>query len=372
MYPDLPQKLKELQQSVRDFVEEKILPRIMEYEWRSVFPREMFRDVGREGFFRAHVSKEHGGLGLGTLAYCLVSEELAKAGAGMTHNGQFQTMKMLIEHGTEIQNRNYLPQLLSGMYLAATAITEPTLGSSFTTMQTNVKMRGNDFVLNGVKTLINDAAEADMMNVFATGDAGISVFIVDKGTKGYRILKKLDPIGMRSSPIYELEFKQCRVSSKQLVGGVGEGLKAFFSAFNFSRLGNASAAIGMAQAALDKTMDYIKKRQVGTRTVAEFQGIRWALAELITQLEAARLLRDRAALSEDKKQDISLESSQAKLICVEVANRIVGDCIQITGRYGCLRDNLFEMYLRDARVLGIAGGSLEIMKNNIAKRLIDV
>jgi len=367
---ELSKEHKELQQSVRRLVEQRILPQIMEYEEKSVLPRGLFREIGAQGFLKAHIPKEHGGLGLGTMAYCLVSEELAKAGAGLTHNGHFQTERMLVEYGTPEQRGKYLAKLLSGEYLAATAITEPTVGSSFANMQTRVEKHGNTFILNGVKTLINDAAEADIVNVFAKSDEGISVLLVEKNTPGFRILRKLDPIGMRSSPVYEFEMKDCAVKSEQLVGKIGEGFKTFFSAFNFSRLGNASAALGIAQAALEKTLYYIKERRVGTHVVREFQGIRWMLAELSTQLEAARLLRNRAAIMEDKKQDISLESSQTKLLCVEVANRVVGDCIQATGRYGCLRDSLFELYLRDAKILGTAGGSLEVMKNNIAKRLI--
>jgi len=367
---ELSPEHKELQLSVRRLVEQRILPQIMDYEEKSVFPWEIFRELGAQGLLKAHIPKEYGGLGLGTLAYCLVSEELAKAGAGLTHNGHFQTEKMLLEYGTPEQRKKYLAKLLSGEYLAATAISEPTVGSSFADMRTRVEKRGDTFILNGMKTLINDAAEANILNVFAKSDEGISVFLLEKGTPGFRILRKQDPIGMRSSPIYEFELKDCAIKSEQLVGKIGEGFKAFFSAFNFSRLGNASAALGIAQAALEKTLDYTKRRQVGTRAVSEFQGIRWILAELSTLLEAARLLRDRTASMEDKKQDISLESSQAKLFCVEVANRVVGDCIQVTGRYGCLRDSLFELYLRDAKLLGTAGGSLEVMKNNIAKRLI--
>lgn len=367
---ELSQEHKELQLSIRKLVEQSILPRIMDYEEKSILPREIFTEIGARGFLKAHIPKENGGLGLGTMAYCLVSEELAKAGAGLTHNGNFQTGKMLLEYGTPKQQERYLTKLFNGEYLAAMAITEQTVGSSFANMQTKVEKHGDTFILNGVKTLINDAAEADIINVFAKSDTGTSVFLVEKNTPGFRILKKLDPIGMRSSPIYEFELKDCVVRADQLVGKPGEGLKAFFSAFNFSRLGNASAALGIAQAAIEKTLAYIKERQVGLRVLAEFQGIRWLLAEISTQLEAARLLRNQAAVMADSQQDITLESARTKLFCVEVANRVVGDCIQATGRYGCLRDNLFELYLRDVKVLGTAGGSLEVMKNNIASRLI--
>jgi butyryl-CoA dehydrogenase len=367
---ELSQQHQELQKSVKEFVEQDVLPQIMKYEQKSILPREIFREMGCHGFLRAHIPVEFGGLGLGTMAFCLVSEEVAKAGFGMTHNGHFQTGKMLIEYGSPEQREKYLAKLLTGESLAATAITEPTVGSSFATMQTSMKKHGDSFVLNGVKTLINDAAEADVINVFAKGDQGISVFLVEKNTPGLRILKKLDPMGMRSSPIYEFELKQCAVKPEQLVGSLGAGFKTFFAAFNFSRLGNASAALGIAQAALEKTVSYLKQRQIGSSVATEFQGLRWRLAEMSTQLEAARLVRNRAAVMEGKKQDISIESSRAKLLCVEVANLVVGDCIQATGRYGCLRDSLFDLYFRDVKVIGTAGGSLEVMKNNIARNLL--
>lgn len=367
---ELSSKHKELQCSIRLLVERTVLPQIVEFEEKSLLPRELFRKIGNEGFLRAHMPEEYGGLGLGTMGYCLVSEELAKAGAGMTHNGHFQTQKMLMGYGTQSQKDKYLRKLGSGEYLAATAISEPTVGSSFEDMRTRVEKRDDAFVLNGLKTLINDAAEANVINIFAKSEEGISVFLVEEGTPGFHITGKLDPIGMRSSPIYAFELKDCKVEAQQLVGEFGEGLKAFFSAFNFSRLGNASAALGIGQAAFEKALTYVRERQVGRHTAAEFQGIRWMLAEMSTQLEAARLIRNRAAVMEDEKQDISLESSRAKLITVEVANRVVAECIQITGRYGCLRDSLLELYLRDAKVLGTAGGSLEVMKNNIARRLI--
>jgi butyryl-CoA dehydrogenase len=367
---ELSQQHQGLQESVREFVEQNVLPHITRYEEKSILPRELFREMGRQGFLKAHIPMEFGGLGLGTMAFCLVSEEVAKAGFGMTHNGHFQTIKMLTESGTPKQREKYLAKLLTGEYLAATAITEQTVGSSFATMQTSMEKRGDSFILTGVKTLINDAAEADVINVFAKGDQGISVFLVEKNTPGLYIIKKLDPMGMRSSPIYEFELKQCAVKAEQLVGSLGEGFKTFFTAFNFSRLGNASAALGIAQAALEKTVSYLKGRQIGTRIATEFQGLRWRLAEMSTQIEAARLVRNQAAVMEERKRDISIESSRAKLLCVEVANRVVGDCIQATGRYGCLRESLFDLYLRDVKVIGTAGGSLEVMKNNIARTLL--
>lgn len=367
---ELSREHKELQQKVRTFAEKRILPRIMEYEEKSILPREIFNEIGAEGFLKTHVPKEHGGLGLGTIAFCLVCEEIGKSGAGMTHMGQFQNQQMILGHGTPEQKKKYWPKLLSGEYLGAVAITEPEVGSSFANMQTTVQKEGDTFVLNGIKTLINDAAEADIVTVLAKSEEGISVFIIDKGTTGFKILKKQNPVGLRSSPIYEFELKDCAVKGGQLVGEFGKGINTFFTAFNFSRMGNTSVALGMAQASLDKTLEYVKERRVGTHLAMEFQGIRWLLAEDSTQLEAARLLRNQAATALDTKKDASLDVSRAKLLCVQMAHRVVGDCIQATGRYGCLRENLFELYLRDTKVLGTAGGSLEVMRNNVARRLI--
>jgi alkylation response protein AidB-like acyl-CoA dehydrogenase len=288
----------------------------------------------------------------------------------MTHNTLFQGQKMLLEKGTSKQQEKYLAKLLNGEYHAATAISEPNLGSSFADITTRVEKHGDMFVLNGVKTLINDAAESEITNVFGRDENGISVFIVEKNTPGFKIVKKLNPIGLRSSPIYELNFEDCKVSAEQLIGERGEGLKTFFTAFNFSRLGNSGAALGIAQASLDNTVNYLKGRKVGKYMASEFQGLRWMLVELSAYIEAARLVCYRAAIMQDNNQDISIESSRTKLICVQVANRVVGECIQATGRYGCLRDSLFDVYLRDARTLGTAGGSLEVMKNNLAKHLL--
>ena len=174
---EMSQGLKDFQQTIRQFVEQRVLPQIKEYEDKSIFPIEIWREMGAKGLLRAHVPKEQGGLGLGTMAFCLLSEEVSRAGAGMTHNGVFQTGKMLLEHGTPRQKGKYLPKLLSGGYIAATAISEPTVGSSFADMRTRVEKRGDTFILNGVKTLINDAAEADVINVFAKDESGISCLL---------------------------------------------------------------------------------------------------------------------------------------------------------------------------------------------------
>ena len=368
----MPLELNELKQAARQFVEENLLPEVLKYEDKSTFPLELFRKMGKEGFFKTHIPKELGGRGLGTLAFCIVTEEFGKAGFGMAQIPHFQSLKFLSDFGNNDQRERYFYKLRDGHYLGATAITESGVGSSFSNMRTRVEKKGTSLIINGEKTLINTAAEADIITVFAVSDEGLSALLVEKGTDGFRILKKLDPIGMRSSPIYDFEMVNCSLPLSQLVLPMGAGLGAFISVFNFSRLGNASVALGVSEAAFAKTITYLKSRQVGKQRAINFQGLRWMLAELSTELCACRLLRDKAALLMESMHDIGMEASQAKMYCVNAGSRIVNDCIQATGRFGCLRGNLFDVYLRDLKVLGIAGGSLEVMKNNIARQLLEV
>jgi alkylation response protein AidB-like acyl-CoA dehydrogenase len=330
----------------------------------------LFRRSGEEGFFKAHLRRDAGGRGLGTLAFCVVSEALARAGAGMIHNGHFQLIEMLAEYGNNFQHERYLKPLISGDAVGAMAITESKIGSSFRNMQTRLSPDGNGFVLNGEKVFINDAAAADFLGVLARSEQGYTMVILADETNGFRVTGQRDPIGLRSSPLNDIAFENCRMTHDEILGPVDGGLAVFLSAFNFSRLGNASAALGIACESFEKALDYVRHRRVGNHMAAEFQGLRWKLAELSTQLQAARLLRDHAAADADSAGKSRLLASQAKLFCVETAQQVVGDALQLTGRFGCLRDSRFNIYLRDTKALAIAGGTLEVMKNNIARALI--
>jgi alkylation response protein AidB-like acyl-CoA dehydrogenase len=361
----------EFQKKVRSFVEEQVLPVIAHFERQSIFTAEIFREMGREGFLGVTIDKKNGGLGLGTLGYCLLAEELGKADAGMIHNGHFQTLKMIQNFGTEYQKDKYLKKLISGEMLAGTAISEPTVGSSFADMQTTYSRDGKYFILNGIKTNINDALEAGVLNVFARDEKSkaVTVFLLDQGTEGFRITRKLDPIGMRTSPLYEFVLNECRLPDTQLLGEEGMALHTFFPTFNFSRLGNAGTMYGIACAAFEETLRYARHRKVGKEHVANFQGIRWMLADAKTNLEAAKMLIYSAATLEDKGRGSALSSSMAKLFSAQAASKVVSDAIEITASYGCSREAPFERYLRDVKSLSIAGGTLEVLKNNIGKQI---
>ena len=358
------------QERARCFIRKHMEPEIDYYDQKSLFPRETFQRFGSEGFLGAAVPKQYGGQGLGTIGYCLLCEELGRLGAGAIHNGIFQTQKMILEYGTEALKQRFVPGLCSGSIHAATAISEPDMGSSFARMKTIAKRDRNFFVLSGVKTHINDAAEADLINVFAKTDLGLTVFLVEKGLPGFKIKEKLDPMGLRSSPIYTLEFEDCRVPDTHVVGEEGLGLSVFVATFNFSRLGNASTFIGMAREALERAINFAKEREVGPARVSDFQGIRWMIADLYTKLEAAVLLRDKAAHTEETEGEVSALSSMAKYYAGETAVETVMSAIRIVGSHGCYRDTPFERLLRDVKALEIAGGTPEIMKNIIATSIL--
>jgi alkylation response protein AidB-like acyl-CoA dehydrogenase len=358
------------QQRAREFIRTQMAPEAVRYDRQSVFPKQAFIEFGRQGFLGVMVPREYGGLGLKVLDYCLLSEELGRLSAGYHHNGIFQTQHMLLHHGTQAQKQRFLPGLATGALHAATAISEPSMGSSFAQMQTFAKKTEGGYIVNGVKSHINDAAEADVLNLIAQTECGPTLFLLEKGADGFKIRRKLDPIGLRTSPIYEFELTDCFLASDHLLGQEGQGLSIFFQTFNFSRIGNASVFLGMAKAALEAAIDYASQRRVGEHHVTDFQGIRWQIAELSTKLEAGELLRNKAAVLVQKGENSSELSAMAKLFCGELAIDTIAAAIRMTGSHGCYRDAPFERWLRDATAEEIAGGPPEIMKNIIASQIL--
>jgi alkylation response protein AidB-like acyl-CoA dehydrogenase len=361
---------KAFQDSVRAFAQKVIEPEAREYDEKGLFPRETFRKMGREGYLGLTVPSHYGGKGLGAVEHGIFCEEVAKASAAYIHNGHYQTEKMLLHYGTEEQQREFLPRLASGEWLAATAISEREVGSSFSGMASTARKEEKGYLLSGEKVHINDAAEAQVINFFALTPRGLTVFLVDPASPGFRITEKMDPMGLRASPIYSFRLEECRVAEGRRISEEGQGVKVFFSAFNHSRIGNASCLLGIARAALEKAVAFAKSRTVGRNSVVNFQGIRWIVAEVSTRLEAASLLRDKAAWMEDRGKDPAGETSMAKLLAGEVSLEAVSQAIQMTGSHGCYRETPFERYWRDAKSLCIAGGTLEVMKNNIAKQVL--
>ena len=361
---------KVLQARVRGFTQRVIEPEAKEFDEKNLFPVATFRKMGKEGFLGITVPSEYGGGNGGAMEYSLLCEEIARASAAYIHNGHYQTEKMLFHYGTAEQRREFLPQLATGEFLAATAISESRVGSSFSGMAATARREKDGYILNGEKVHINDVAEAQIINFFAMAPQGLTVFLVHTATPGFTILEKMDPMGLRASPIYSFRLTDCRVPESCRIGQEGQGAQVFFSAFNHSRIGNASCLVGIAAGALERAISFIQQRRVGNKVVADFQGIRWTVAELSTRLEAVGLLRDKAAWMEDRGKDPVRESSMAKLLAGEISMEVVSQAIQLTGSHGCYREAPFERYLRDAKSLCIAGGTLEVMKNNIARQIL--
>jgi butyryl-CoA dehydrogenase len=359
----------ELQQRARAFTQKWIEPEAHEFDVQGAFPWNTYRKMGEAGFLGITIPVSYGGAGGGAQEYAILCEEVGRASPAYIHNGHYQTTIMIARYGTAEQKSLFLPRLATGDWLAATAVSEPDVGSSFKQMTSRAKKHGHNYVLEGHKVHINDAAEAGVINFFAQTSKGFTVFLIDPKENGFTITSKMDPIGLRASPLYEFTLKNYSLPENRRMGEEGQGLEIFISTFNFSRIGNASCLLGIARSALEKAIAYAQTRKVGEKTILEFQGNRWALAELATRLEAASLLRDRAAWVEDQGKATGLEASMAKLNTAGLAEDMVLRMLQLTGSHGCYRDAPYERYFRDAKSLGIAGGTLEVMRNNIAAQL---
>jgi len=314
------------------------------------------------------VPLEYGGMGKGAIEYSIISEELARVGL-FGPQPTIQAEKHLLVSGTEEQKQRYLPKLAQGQWIAAIAISEPNVGSSFDAMETTAMKRDGTYLISGRKSHINFAADAALILLYAKTEKGLSIFIIERGAPGISF-KKGNPIGQRMQPIYDFTLDKVEVPQAQLLGEEGGGMSTFFAAFNLSRIGNASCLIGLARGALDEAIAYARERRVGRSLVADFQGIRWMVADLSTRIEAAALLRDKAAWLEDKGVEHALETAMARYYSGEVAEEVCSTVFSLVGGWGCYRERPFERYWRDAKVGKLAGGSSEVLKNLIARRLL--
>jgi len=346
--------------------ESAALPR--DYEDKSIFPDELHKKIGQRGWVGPIVPEAYGGMGKGAMEYCIIMEELSKE-LIIGPQTSVQLEKMLLGFGTEKQKRLYLPKLASGEFVAALAISEPQAGSSFKNLQTIARKDNGFYIVNGKKGYINLAGDADILMVFTQTDIGLTCLLVDRDTPGV-CFEKRDAVGMRTLPVYDIFLEECRIPSDHLLGEEGKGLAAFLVTFNLSRIGNASTLIGLARGCLEHAVGYARNRRVGDSHVTDFQGIQWLLAEMVTELEAARLIRDRAAWAEDAGIEHTLDTSISKFLAAEVAEKIVSRAFSLTGSYACYRESPFEHYWREIKTMQVAGGSSEIMKNTIAREIL--
>ncbi len=367
-----------LKETVRDFGESEIAPYSREWDEKQGFPREVFTKLGDLGLMGAVWPAEYGGAGLTTLDYAIVMEELARADAGVAlsvaaHNSLCSGHIYLA--GSEEQKKKYLVPLAKGEKIGCWGLTENGAGSDAGGTRTTAVRDGDHWVLNGSKTFITNGSLADTAVVMAVtdrtkGKKGISAFVVERGTPGFRPGKKEDKLGVRSSDTSELVFEECRIPLGNLLGQEGMGFVDTLRILDRGRIGIASFSLGIAEACLEASMRYAKGRKQFGHAIAEFQAVQFKIADMATKVEAARLLTWQAASRRDQGQEHTVQSSMAKLYASEIAVEAALEAIQIHGGYGYIKEYPVERYLRDSKLGTIGEGTSEVQRLVIARELL--
>ena len=378
--------LTEEQRSIRDLArriaEEKIKPIRAKYDEESIFPWDIVQELARADLFRVFIPVEYEGLveqGHGVTNMCLVTEELSKACAGivLAYAGTALGAFPLLLFGTEEQKKKYLPPLAAGKKLAAFGLTEPMAGSDAGSIRTTARRDGDHYVLNGTKVFITNGGEAEIYTVVALtqpekGARGASAFVVEKGTPGFSFGKKEKKMGIHASVTSELIFEDARVPAGNLLGREGMGFIVAMKTFDLSRPGVAAQALGIAEGALEETLRYVNQRQQFGKNIISFQGIQWMLADMATQIEAARALiyslTDR--IDRGDTRDVGYLSAMAKVFASDVAMKVTTDAVQVFGGYGYMSDYPVEKMMRDAKITQIYEGTNQIQRNVIGTHLV--
>lgn len=375
---ELTDDQKEMRRALREFAEAEILPNASEWDEKEKFPAECIRKLGELGFLGVVFPEQYGGSGLSYADYALVIEELARADAsvGITVSAHVSLCSNHIyEQGNEEQKKKYLEPLASGKWIGGWSLTEPSAGSDAGGTKTTAVRDGDHWVINGSKTFTTNGSIADVAVAMAVtdkekGSHGISAFIVPKGTPGFRPGKKERKLGHRASDTAEMVFENCRVPAENLLGQEGEGFVSSLKILDGGRIGIASLALGIAQASFECARDYAIQREQFDKPIAKFQAIRFKLADMATEIDAARLLIQRAAWLKDSDQRVTKEAAMAKLKASEVSVRCAEEAVQILGGYGYTRDYPAERYYRDAKLTTIGEGTSEIQRMVIARQLL--
>jgi alkylation response protein AidB-like acyl-CoA dehydrogenase len=370
---------KQLRKSVREFAEDEIAPHVMEWDESSHFPSEILPKLAEMGLLGVIFPEEYGGAGLGYIEYATVIEELARVDGSVglfvaAHNSLCSNH--IYKFGSEEQKRKYLVPLAQGKKLGAWSLTEPEAGSDAGGTRTTAVRDSKGWILNGSKTFTTNGTYADICVAMAVTDKskdshGISAFILEKGTPGFRPGKKENKLGMRASDTSEVIFTDCRIPGENLLGPEGEGFISSLKILDGGRISIAALGLGMAQGALEAATRYAKERKQFNQPIADFQAIQFKLADMATQVEAARLLVYQAAwLADQKNARFTREASMAKYFAGEVAVHVASECVQIHGGYGFIKDYPAEKYYRDSKLCTIGEGTSEIQKLVIARQLL--
>ncbi len=381
----LTDEQQQLRRTVRAFAEAEILPHVMEWDETSQFPSELIPKLGEMGFLGVIFPEKYGGAGMGYIEYAIIIEELSRVDGSIgiivaSHNSL--CTNHIYKFGNEEQKTKYVTPLAQGKKLGCWALTEPEAGSDAARPRTTAVKKDGGWVINGAKTFITNGHYADVCVVIATTDPskenrGVSAFIVEKGTPGFRPGKKENKLGLRASDTSELVFTDCRVPAENLVGVEGNGFINSLQILDGGRISIAALGLGMAQGAYESSLRYAKVRKQFGKAISEFQAIQFKLADMATQIDAARLLiyqaawlADRALASGDSRARFSREASMAKLYAGEVAVRVANEAVQIHGGYGFIKDYPAEKFYRDVKLCTIGEGTSEIQRLVIARDLL--
>lgn len=368
-----------IQSMAREFAKKEIEPTAMERDKTKEFPGGNLKKMGELGLMGMMIPPEYGGEGTDTISYVLALQEIAYSCASTAvvmsvHNSI--VCESILKYGTEEQKQQYLIPLTTGKHIGAFALTEPHAGSDPVAQSTTASRDGDSYILNGTKCFITSGQNSSVVIVTAKTDEsagykGISAFVIKKGTPGLKVGVPEDKMGLRASDTTDVILENCRVSADNILGNEGDGFKIAMSGLNCGRIGIAAQSIGVAQAAFDASVSYVKKREQFGKKLSKYQGLRWILADMATEIEAAKQLTYSAASKKDRKEMITQEASMAKLFSSEMANRITAKAVQLHGGYGFIKDYLVEKLYRDARVFTIYEGTSEIQRIVISNYVLN-
>jgi len=375
---ELSEDQQQIKRTIRQFAEAELGPHVTEWDEAAHFPVDLRPKFAELGIMGVLIPEEYGGAGLGYVEYATVIEEIARVDASIglaiaAHNSL--GAGHIFIGGSEAQKQKYLVPLASGKSFAAWGLTEPSSGSDASSMRTTAVRRDGGWVLNGSKNFITNATFAETIVALAitdraAGSHGISAFIIERGTAGFSVAKKENKVGMRASDTASLVFEDCLLTNSNLIGEPGQGFIQAMKVLDGGRISIAALAVGIAQGAFEAAVRYAKERHQFGRAIAEFQAIQFKLADMATQIDAARLLTYRAAAMKMAGKPTTKESSMAKLYASEVAVRVSEECVQIHGGYGYIKEYPAEKYWRDSKLCTIGEGTSEIQRMVIARQIL--
>jgi alkylation response protein AidB-like acyl-CoA dehydrogenase len=375
---DLTEEQQQVKRTVREFAEAEIRPHVTEWDEAQRLPRELFAKMGEIGLMGVIFPEEYGGAGMGYAEYATVIEEIARIDGSIglsvaAHNSL--CTNHIFQYGNEEQRKKYVTPLARGEKLGAWGLTEPSSGSDASGMKTIASRRDGGWVINGSKNFTTHGISADVCVVIAITNRemrsrGISAFVIERGTKGFISGKKENKLGMRASETASIIFEDCWIPEENLIGEVGRGFVNAMQVLDGGRISIAALALGIAQGAYESALKYSQERKQFGQPIFDFQGIQFKLADMATQIDAARLLTLRAAWMKDNKRQTTRESAMAKLYASEIAVKVAEEAIQIHGGYGYTKDYPPEKYWRDSKLCTIGEGTSEVQRLVIARQLV--